>query len=305
MRSKHVRTWQGWGDTLYQRPIIKALLAKHSSLIVETPIPQFFADIDVTFTLPAFRYRTQELLVKQLDEKAFEWQSPPNGLPIQLAHYERDFRKGLTVFEALERSGNVTITDFDLRMEIPELGEAKKSLSLPKEFVIVKPLTLRKEWSNPSRNCEMESIRTVVKVCKSLGIATVACASTGLGERLVDHDLRCDIEVTDGSVGFFEWMALGQRAIATVGGVGNILPVGMVTGANTFVISGGYQDPRQLVDSRFDYVMETSNGFWHGQRIFVHTPPQSCNCFNHNHECKKEINQDELRESFRSFVDVG
>lgn len=307
-RPKFIRTWHGWGDTLYQRPIIKALLKKHSSLVVETPIPQFFQDLPVQFSRPNDNFHTQALLVKSLNRSSFPWVDQPQTLPIQLCHFQRDFEDGLTVFEALERSGGVEVEDFDLRLDLKDewkIAAVDVQMKINKPFVIIKPLTVRKEWLNPARNCENESIRSIIEVCKSNGIVTVGCGFHSDSESLVDESLRFDIDYTDGQLDFFTWMALGNLALATVGGVGNLLPVGMVTSAKTFVISGGYQDPLLLVDKRFGKISNTPIGFKFGPNIEVVTPFEPCNCFNHYHDCEKRIDQERLRNRFRAFINVG
>lgn len=291
---KYIKTWEGWGDSLYQRPVVRAFVDLHGTTLLETPIPQLFQDLpNISFVQPDTTLRTQRENLNSL--KDFSWHPAPSYPPKAFHYLSTDYVTSKNVFQAFEKSAGVTITEKTLSIPLKDewLSKAEKLAKSFGSFAIIRPSTARQEWLNLSRNPAPGLLSTCATFTQDKGLATVGIASLGKSEKLTEVEDDYDFTLLHGEVDMFTLLALGTFAEVVVGGVGHVVPFSLFTGAKTFVVAGGYLDTDFLIDDRFDRSM-----------IHFCKPKPFCNCHLHNHDCEKRIRKDRLIKELQRFLSV-
>lgn len=309
-----IKGCQGLGDNIYQRPaVLHACLYGNRTgvqVYLETSWPQLYHDYVKTYGLrfvwpDETGLRTQRKNVCSLPPETF-FRADPSASHVASLNYGNaqlaSQRSVAAIFEMqmIRALGTEDRPRFDFSLPVPAEWEAElAALGLPERYAVVRPVTLRREWSSPRRNCEPAALQRVVDNLTELGIQTVGVA---------DIDSRFEWEVPPRVLGithkFYEGqlsitaiLALMKRAVCNVGPVGFIVPAGLALHRPTMVVLGGSagdNGPDVLADVRMDK-----------SRFAVLSPEPLCQCWRSDpasHQCNKGIPLERIDSEFSRWI---
>lgn len=260
---------KGLGDSIYQRAAVRAL-ARTSIVSVATPWPELYQDLGVDLRPSGTTLRTQA----KNESRPRTWSPARRGSRNVRASYSAEIRNGSSIRRAIEASVGVTTEG---RLELPRFEAPACTPATP--FVVVRPLTVRTEWTNTARNAEPEQLDQVVAWIRALGYQVVSVADVDdKVERLV-APVEADLRLENGELPVEQLLGLVAAASAVVGGVGWIVPACQAFDVPAFVLLGGngaHNGIRQLVDERD---RPTRTGFA--------VPDRFCVCSRMDHACDK------------------
>lgn len=253
----------GLGDNIYQRAFIKAI---DGTVYLQTPWPELYKDLsNVRAVKPATTLRTQSKNIRNYTQ----WHAMPLGNTRQISYGKLGIINGMT------RAFGHGPANFDL----PDFGQSP----IAGYYVVVRPVSVRKEWRADSRNPLPEYIDQAAKKFKPMGVKVVSVADLEDGhEWLVGDAPYADVRYHGGELGVSELMALFAGAKAVVGGIGWILPACIATKTQALIVcggQGGFNSPASLVDTER---MDLKN-------ITFATPQNQCMCYSKDHKCNKTI----------------
>lgn len=285
-----VETMHGLGDSLYQRPIVKALAEEYDPLFVTTPWPQFFADIPgVSLVKPSATYRTQRRNLDRVASRT-DWRTARGVRQVRFGYMPGDLRKR-TLFETLCVKVGVERQAFDWAP--PPLPPCPVPTDRP--FAVIRPVTERYEWLNRARNPDPQYVAEAAEELRARGFVVVSIADIASRmEWLVGPKPYADIRFHKGELGAMELLSLVAHAAVVVGPVGWIVPACVTLGTPLVVIGGGqggHNAPERLVDRH----MPLSPICWI-------RPKPACDCASMEHACNKVIPH--FREQFRTALDL-
>lgn len=309
-----IKGMQGLGDSVYQRPAVlhACLYGKRVGLQVylESSWPQVYHDYakshGLRFVWPdETGLRTQRKNVCSLPPETFFRVDPASARVVSL-NYDNariaKYRSLSAIFEMqmIRALGTEDHPRFDFSLPVPAEWEAElAALELPQRYAVVRPITIRREWSAARRNCEPAALQRVVDNLTELGVHTVGVA---------DIDTRFEWEVSPRVLGithkFYQGqltvtaiLALMKHAVCNVGPVGFIAPAGLALHAPTLVVlggSGGDNGPDVLADARADK-----------SRFAVLSPEPLCPCWRSDpaeHRCNKGIPLERIDSEFTRWI---
>lgn len=275
MRPLSIKMMQGIGDSAYQRPFVRAQAATRP-VYIDTAWPEIYADLPgVHFVKPATTLRTQAKHVERLN--GFPWEAA-------LPKHESEQKKFIYVLVApgsiaAELERRVGLNGQPFVFDLPDFG----SVPIPAPYAVIRPVSIRKEWTAIARTPEPAYIQQAARMLKALGFTVVCVADIdGEQETLVGEMPEADFYFTKGEVeppG--PLFALVKNAAVVVGGSGWIIPVCLAYGTPAVIIGGGlggYNAPARVIDSRMD-----------GSRMRFVLPEPYCACIMTRHKCLKEI----------------
>lgn len=264
----------GLGDCLYQRPLIRHLLASHE-VWLSTPYPEVYRDLPVRPVMwPAGKdFRCQ---VKNIGRQPREtWGAVPPGARRVRFGYP-SIRRHVSIVQHLETMAGVTIEGF--RFDLPDFG--RPPVNPP--YAVVRPVTVRREWQNAARNPRPEYVSYAAWELRRQGYRVICVGDIQPpAERLVGEMPEADRYWMAGELRAEQMLALVQHAALVVGPVGWIVPACLAMKVPAVIIGGGhglYNHPSVLVDSRMD-----------SSRMRFLLPEPYCRCGNHGHDCPREI----------------
>lgn len=264
----------GLGDSIYARPFIRAA-SKRRPTYLQTPWPELFADLPVSFVRPSSRLRTQAKNIERQPRTL--WTDAPVCCDVvKLAYGHADFAAGHTIAQAIEQ--RLPLEGAPFVFGLPPMGPA---ISRAKPIALVRPVTVRSEWRNEARNPLPEYVAHVAQsLMDTHHVVVVADLSPGFewleGELPPHHEA-----FVQGEFNVRQLLALAGAADVIVGGVGWIVPAALALRRPAFVILGGqgqHNSPERITDPR----MNTS-------LIGFAKPERYCQCANMTHKCDKKI----------------
>ena len=267
----------GLGDCIYSRPFVRAAAAKHR-IMLDTPWPELYEDLDVAFVRGKRKLRTQ---LKNIARQArTRWSNP---LPIREVKpsYGGDLMRGMTLINALERRWSASLkVAFDPALfDLPDMGPSPVTSDKP--IAVVRPVTVRREWRNEARNPLPQYVNAIAdELIETHHVVAVADLEAG-EEWLVGELPPAHRYFLFGELPVRELLALVRDADIVVGGVGWIVPAGLALKTRTFVVlggHGGHNAPEKITDPRLDL-----------SRIGFATPEAFCRCMSMLHSCDKRI----------------
>jgi hypothetical protein len=271
-RAFQVRGMLGLGDNIYQRGFIKALPGQ---VFLETPWPELYRDLpNVKFLKRDTTLRTQ----KKNADKFEGWSRPPaNACHLQV-------RYGVGIFDGMRDCFGREPYDMDL----PDFG----SSPVEGDYVVIRPVTVRREWPAESRNPLPEYIAEAAAQMRARGIKVVSVADLKSGhewalEPLPDADVRFHV----GQLPVDQLLALLQHAKAVVGPIGWIVPAALAAKVPGWIVcggNGGYNAP-ELITPPGEHSLTFA------------IPDQYCRCTDRAHRCSKIITQH--NERFAEWLD--
>lgn len=276
-RPLYVQGMKGLGDNIMQRPFIKAAAEREPIVYLQTPWPELFADLpNVRPVRSATRLRTQ---AKNEARSAIAWSPiPARAQRVVLSYTSRDLAAG-SVSQAFERALPLGSTPYV--MDLPAVGQSPRISTGGKPLAVIRPATIRAEWTNPARNPRPEYICQIAEaLAPTHFVVCVADLEVGK-EWLAGHMPVCDLAFMHGELSTMDVLALMASADVLVGGVGFLVPAALALKVPAFVVlggQGGHNAPEVIVDPRAD-----------ASRLGWAFPANYCRCAEKSHDCPKSI----------------
>lgn len=275
MRPLHLAGMGGFGDGVYQRPLVR-YFSRTREVWISTPYPELYSDLPVK----PVRWATADLrcqLKNMARQDVATWSEPPRGAEeIRLLYALRTLQGSISA--ELEAGAGVVASPFVF--DLPETGPPPVRYRRP--YAVIRPVTVRGEWPNPARNPDPQYVALAAKELRRRGYRVVCVADID-GERewatasLPEADrywIRGEMKTPD-------LLALVKHAAVVVGGVGWIVPTCIAMRTPLVVIGGGlgaHNAPEVLVDARMD-----------ASRTRFLLPTSYCRCRDPRHACSKAI----------------
>lgn len=270
-----IQSMKGLGDGIYQRPFVRAE-SERRAVFLDTPWPQLYADLPNVFPVrPATTLRTQAK--NAAAQPADVWHERPFACDRAAFGYgTAALRKG-SIIRALESA--LPLRGAPFVFDLPPAGPSPFADIGP--YAVVRPVTLRREWTNSSRNPDHSAVFKVCQWLQDAGLFVVLVADLKPGEEEAVGPLPpCDAAFLAGELELSALMALVRGAAAAVGGVGWIVPMAIAAGTPLFVIQGGqlrHNGPQAITDPRMNL-----------SRVGWAKPRYPCDCESMKHNCRKD-----------------
>src|SRR5262245_20459426 len=146
-------------------------------------------------------------------------------------------------------------------------------------IAVIRPATVRTEWYNEARNPLPEYITMIAgELMATHTVVMVADLEPGQ-EWLIGKLPPAHKYFVNGELSIRQLLALVRDANIVVGGVGWIVPAGLVLKVPTFIMlggNGGHCAPHKITDRRLDC-----------SRLGFATPDKFCQCTQMTHGCDK------------------
>jgi len=274
-RPLYVEGMHGLGDNIMQRALIRRLAASEPEIFLRTPWPELYADLPNVWPV-----RSQTSLRTQAQNERrsrAEWVSRPARARVKRVRYGD---RPEPMMASMERHLGLEHQVGPILMDLPPLPTVTvRTLGMP--IALVRPVTIRREWQNESRNPLPEYVnRAAERLARTHFV--IAIADLADGEEWLAGPLPvCDMTLLRGELTAMEALALLAQARVVVGGVGWIVPAALAAGTPAFIYlggNGGYNSPRQLIDPRVDL-----------GNVGFSTPDRFCLCKAKAHPCDKRI----------------
>lgn len=275
-----IQTMEGLGDTIYQRPLIRAFMqGREEEIYIRTSWPELLDDLDVKFVFPATTgLRTQRKNSRrQPDDR---WAPAPKRYQHIRPRYMLAAPKTsrLTIVEELGRAFGVH-PGAPLSFDLPDMGSSPVRYQ---RYAVIRPVTIRREWANVARAPRPEYVARAAELLRQQGYKIVSVADVdGNNEWLEGPAPVADKVFHGGELDVRRLMALCQHADVLVGGVGWIVPAALHLHRPTVIIGGGqgmHNAPWVICDKRMDL-----------SRYEHLLPEPYCECAMHQHKCQKDI----------------
>lgn len=261
-----IKMMMGLGDNVYGRAFIKSLV-KSTPVLLETPWPEIYQDLpNIKFIKPHTRLRTQKKSADRVDESV--WAKPYFGNSIQISYGDKGIMRGMRERFKVD-SSSFDLPDFDS----PISGK----------YAVIRPATVRTEWSAASRNPKPEYIAECAEKLLSEGYSVISVADLEDGvEWAVEPLPKATKRFHKGEFNIKELLGLIQHASVVVGGVGWMTPASIAYKVPSWIIFGGFgafNAPENLFDKdRMDL-----------SKIGYALPDDFCRCRDGAHKCRKDI----------------
>jgi len=289
-RKVSVKSMQGMGDNIFQRPYIHTLCGLFETVYLDSPWPHLYWDMPDNLHLfrSGTRLRTQRKNEESIKE--FYGEGPPS--------ITRVFRPGYI----LNKSGSV-YKDFDGRiprsgfffhMEPPNEWGEDLPFDPTEPFCVVRNTTVRREWHVPNRNCRNEYLQFAASKYKNLtGHQMIEIADIDGDVETLDgeHIHAADVRLTKGELKHPGLIWAFRHAAAVISCTGFALPLAQMVKANALIIFGGYDLPEWFTHPDQDC-----------PDVITITPDKPCGCHKKNHNCPLDISQARLNKSIRRLV---
>jgi hypothetical protein len=267
---------RGLGDNIFARPFVAAA-AKQYELWLDTPWPELYADLNISFVRGQTALRTQQNNMAR--QAADIWSTPPRTIREVKVNYSN--LQSWSIIYSLERRWLTALgVKFDPGLfNLPDMGRSPVISTWP--IAVIRPVTVRSEWRNEARNPKPEYVAMIAtELMKTHTVVAVADLADGQ-EWLVGEMPPAHRYLVRGELGVRELLALARHADVVVGGVGWIVPAALALKTRTFVVlggHGGHNAPEKITDPRLDL-----------SRIGFAIPERYCRCTNMLHACNKTI----------------
>lgn len=270
----------GLGDTVYQRPMLRALGDAFGEIFVASPWPELLDDLPgVRLCQPKGCGKLRTQLKNANRQTARSWVQAPIRSQTLTAYYVRRSTPNVNIVQELEKT--LPMNGRPFVFDLPRFGPPP--IADPgKPYAVVRPCTLRREWINPARNPLPEYVAEATTMLQAAGYHTVSIADLDPPhEWMLEPYPECDEHFLRGQLDVSQLMALLQGASVVVGGVGFIVPCSIALRTPLICIAGGQGDhnaPEVVTDPRMDL-----------RRVQWIMPDKYCRCGERLHECPRTI----------------
>lgn len=269
----------GLGDNIYQRAFIKQI---KETVYLRTPWAEIYQDLPhVRCTRPNTTLRTQ---LKNVQSQK-TWHPEPIGRATSISYGQDGIIRGMA------RSFGFDCGDLDL----PDYG----TIVSDAPYVVVRPVTLRREWYAESRNPKPEYIAEAAQIARAAGFKVVSIADLEQDKEWAVEPLpEADVQYHHGELHVTQLLALIKNATVVIGGIGWLLPAALAYKTPAWIVAGGYggyNAPKLITDKRFDM-----------SNLNFALPDRFCLCTNHHHKCDKHITNhaDKFTKWLRRYADL-
>lgn len=269
-----VEAMRGLGDTIFQRPFIRAAAAR-GPVWIETPWPELYSDLPVQFVRMTTPLRTQARnLARQAPER---WSQAPADSQRVVMGYGRELRRR-SIVEALE--AKLPLDGEPFRFDLPpELSRPWLAESRP--IALIRPVTLRREWKNEARNPHPAYVsRLAARLMDTHHVISVADLE-GSAEYLAGQPVPAHTRFERGELDVSLLLRLIAQADVAIGGVGFLVPAAIALQTRAYIVlggQGGHNGPDKITDPRMNL-----------DRIGFARPVNLCPCDRMLHRCDKRI----------------
>lgn len=259
----NVAGMRGLGDNIYQRAFLGSV---REEVFLQTPWPELYSDMPHVHPVRcATDLRTQAKNIA----RHHLWATMPRGQLRQIRYGVGGIFPGMQQTFGV-RPGSLTLPDFGV------------SPITSSRYVVVRPVTLRKEWLADSRNPLPEYVAEAAAEARRRGYLVISVADLEEGhEWALDPLPEADISFHAGELPVESLMSLVQHASAVIGGIGWIVPATIAAKVPAWIIcggQGGYNSPGLITDPSQDL-----------SRIGFALPDDFCPCTQRQHKCNKRI----------------
>lgn len=266
----------GLGDNIYQRPFVRAA-AQRGPIFLNTSWPELYSDIpNVHFIKPNTLLRTQ---CKNVARTRRRWVAAPIGADVLRVSYgARDLEAG-SILQYME--SRIPLNG-PLVMDLPPTPKGYRPPwpATGKPIAVVRPVTVRTEWTNTARNPKPEYIALLARsLARTHTVVTVADISppheVGVEPLPVGH-----MEFVKGELSVVDLIELCRAAAVLVGGVGWLVPMALALNKPAGIVLGGHgahNRPEVITDPRIKHQIDFAQ------------PDNFCQCSNMRHDCDKTI----------------
>lgn len=273
-----IRSMQGLGDNIYQRALLKHLVVKYE-IWLDTSWPELYTDLPIHIVKPLTKYRTQAKNINRY----FKWERQPLGIREVRWHYCHF--KG-SMLAALEQSIGIHVGDI-----IDFSGPPVTPTVRARPYMVVRPPTVRREWSAPSRNPLPEYVRAASLKAARKGYEIISVADLLLNEEWIVGAVPFAHKTYHrGELSTSDLLSLVAGASGVIGGVGWALPAALAYRVPMLCIFGGcgaHNAPARVLDTRIDC-----------SQLVQAVPTNFCMCSAPEHNCDKRMNLEPYLESY-------
>jgi hypothetical protein len=263
-----IETQYGLGDNVYHRAFVKSLCNQYE-VYLKTPFTEIYKDLPVKFIKANTSLRTQ---AKNIKRSKVEFVNAPIAKNIAPKYNSVHLIRS-NIIDGLSHGYGIKPDTFD----IPKFDKIKRD----KPICIVRPATIRTEWSAISRNPLAEYIHEASRQAMAdyhvISIADIDNINeVGLSPLPVAHEYY-----NEGQLDASELIGMIQSADLVIGGVGFIVPMCIAAKVNLICIlggNGGYNHPSKITDPRMDL-----------SKVDFIQPDNYCMCTDMRHKCNKTI----------------
>lgn len=283
----------GLGDNLFQRPFVRELARSHE-VYLRTPWPQLYSDLAHVHPLRSeTRLRTQAKNeqahaeeFEQLDGKRVR-DLQRSGAQQRTVSYIRALQRRASIWEGLAETFGCSPRG---GLDLPPLPELPVSLPQSRPMCLVRPVSVRHEWTNTARNPEAQQVAEVARwLREEEGMVVVSVADLASAAEFAVPPLpEADYRFHRGELDALQLLALVKASAAVVGGVGWIVPAAIAARVPAFFLlggQGGHNAPEVITDPSMPLDL-----------IGWGVPDAFCRCTAMRHECRKTNSR--LREQF-------
>ncbi len=269
---------RGLGDVIYHRPFVRAMV-RDKEVWLRTAWPEIFDDIPgLRLIRDITRLRTQSKNIARNGRRLY--QSDPARQPgsrvIQARYGISAPYRGI-IPDLAEVFGVPFEPDlFDLPLGGPS------PVSTDRPIALVRPVTVRREWANPARNCKPEYIADAITALSEAGYHVVSVADVLPNQEWFEGTPPvAETVLHRGELIFPRLMDLLRNAAVVVGPVGWIAPAAAAAKRPLILIGGG-QGAWNNPDVIYSPDVDTSRVQWI-------LPDNYCLCCHVDHACEKTI----------------
>lgn len=274
-----VEGMHGLGDNLHQRGVVRELMNEYT-VWLESPWPCLYHDLDISIVNKGSRLRTQAKNAAREAGK-FDMDSPAKAKHLRVSYPPAMIRQHGSVYAAMSAQCNVPMGDF--RLPIPQewtdrASALMKGWGADKPIMIYRPLVERSEWGGcHTRNPETQAYAALFESVRDrFFVVSVADLEPGK-EWIVGRAVNANVEYHAGELDIEVLAALVKQSALVFTSPGFAVILAQSVGTPVVGIFGGYED-----SSSFTAGEKFAPSLWID-------PIEPCQCFSHNHACKKAI----------------
>ncbi|MFA5662392.1 hypothetical protein [Castellaniella sp.] len=233
-----------------------------------SPWPEVFADRKC-LQAPVRNLRSVQ---KARARRSVQYAKWPAVFVTKGCSYKPAMLKTASIFEQMAADSGRDAGVFDL----PDFGPSPVAGS---RVALIRPVTIRREWTNYARAPRPEYIAQAAQQLHEAGFTVVSVADVdGRNEWIVGPEPYADVRFHAGELSITQMLALAQKAACAVGGVGWLTAACMASNVPMLCVLGGLLNrnaPQKVAMGE--------------HRITWAWPDRPCWCDDLAHDCDKHI----------------